>query len=132
MVRLPKIRVMPFTNFDNYSFMFDRLAKPIVVGIPQGNPKARDDDGLPIKPVIKYVSLDEPVKATTNPNYTFTSVNGGVQSTITMIWESKSIRNAPKGTSVSCDHQQYQVNSGAAVPGTDLFIYQLKAVGSHD
>ncbi|MEJ6401031.1 hypothetical protein [Nicoliella lavandulae] len=110
--------------------MFDRLSQPITVDIPYSNSKKRDAHGKPIIDKGQTLELNEPIVNDSNPNLTFTNQPGGQQPQATMYWESKAVKNAPKGTVIkTADLGSFETVSSGQVVTADIVYYQLKRVG---
>lgn len=119
-----------FQNFDNFNFMFDEGKQPLTVTIIENNDGERDQHGDPLPRSKKTYHVDEPIINNTNPNLTYTNTDGGQQSTMSTVWESKAIKGAPRNTIVKDSHgHEFRVVGSLKVSFTGLFYYQLKETG---
>lgn len=106
--------------------MFNELKQPLKITIIHHDRNDYDELGNPkISKTVKHVI--EPVINTANPNLTYNDTVGGQQSTLSTVWESKAIRDAPRNTIVEDSHGHKFKTVGSTNPTpTGLWYYQLK------
>lgn len=121
---------MAFCNFGSFSYSFNAYKRPLTVWTRCSDRNSHNNLGDGIKSVPKAIHVTEPIFTNNNPNLTYTNDYGGQQSTVSKIWESYSIKDAPRGTIVETSKgHKYKTVGSTQVTGTNLWYYQLKEVG---
>ena len=123
-----------FQNFNQFGFMFDRLAQPLKVYVPVDG-KKRNKLGLPATSDDAYekpLSVTEPIVSNSNPNLTYHNAGGGQVSVGELYWTSKH-DGYPLGTKVqTSDGHEYKVISHGLDMPAGLTYYQVQEVGGDE
>lgn len=122
---------MAFPNFNQFTFMYDQLAQPLTVRVPNGS-NERDKRGLPVIGYKPDITVNEPLISNSDPNLTYHNAGGGQLAVGSMYWESRTT-GYPLGTVVvTKTNHQYKVISHGLDVAANLTYYQVQEVGNDE